>query len=39
MFNRDGFVSYVGDKSGGSYSAGLKYIETVYAIARYGGMV
>ena len=33
MFDRDGFVNYVGDKSGGSYSAGLKYIETVYAIS------
>lgn len=33
MFDRDGFVSYVGDKSGGSYSAGLKYIESVYAIS------
>ena len=33
MFDRDGFVSYVGDKSGGNYSAGLKYIENIYGIS------
>jgi len=32
MFNKDGFVSYVGSASGSSYVAGLKAIETEYNV-------
>ncbi len=32
MFNKDGFVSYVGNASGSSYVAGLKAIETEYNV-------
>lgn len=32
MFNRDKFIAFVGDKSGGSYASGLKRIESLYDV-------
>ena len=30
MFKREGFMAYVGDRSGSSYASGLKNIESLY---------
>ena len=32
MFDKDGFMPYVGSASGSSYAGGLKAIETIYGI-------
>ena len=32
MFDREGFVDYVGEKSGGSYASGLGRIERLYSV-------
>ena len=32
MFNKDGFMSYVGSASGSSYAGGLKAIENIYEV-------
>lgn len=32
MFKREGFMAYVGDKSGSSYASGLKNIEGLYGV-------
>ena len=32
MFNKDGFISYVGSASGSSYAAGLKAVENIYGV-------
>ena len=32
MFNKDGFMSYVGNVSGSNYATGLKYIENIYDV-------
>ena len=32
MFDREGFMEYVGDKSGNSYASGLARIEKIYSV-------